>query len=231
MRIAILDHDTVQRDRLCQALVEARHSCAAASGIGELVAQAHAGQLDLAVIHFSGPHCSTAAADKFAKDLTERVPWLAITAKEEHEILAALEAGARDYLVKPLRMGELLMRAEVLLKRCYPDWAGNEKVRFDHYEFDLAKTELRFAGRPVALTRKEFALALLFFRNLGRPLSRVTLQEAVWPGDNRLSSRTLDTHVSRIRNKLGLQPEQGYRLAPVYSYGYLLESVGTKPAP
>ena len=71
-----------------------------------------------------------------------------------------------------------------------------------------------------------FALALLFFRNLGRPLSRAYIHEAVWQRDTALPSRTMDTHVSRVRNKLQLKPEHGYRLVPVYSYGYRLEKLG-----
>jgi len=76
------------------------------------------------------------------------------------------------------------------------------------------------------VTHKEFALALLFFRNMGRPLSRAYIHEAVWQRDTALPSRTMDTHVSRVRNKLQLKPEHGYRLVPVYSYGYRLEKLG-----
>ncbi|MFN5354833.1 MAG: helix-turn-helix domain-containing protein, partial [Burkholderiaceae bacterium] len=77
----------------------------------------------------------------------------------------------------------------------------------------------------IVLTRKEFLLALLFFRHLGRPLSRATIHEAVWPKVAELNSRSLDTHISRVRSKLALRPENGYRLAPVYSYGYQLEGL------
>jgi DNA-binding response OmpR family regulator len=80
-------------------------------------------------------------------------------------------------------------------------------------------------GKPVDVTRKEFDLALLFLRNLGRPLSRTLIVETVWAGHPLQTSRTMDTHVSRVRNKLGLIPEQGYRLSPVYGYGYRLDEI------
>jgi DNA-binding response OmpR family regulator len=86
------------------------------------------------------------------------------------------------------------------------------------------------SGKPIELTQKEFDLALLFFRHLGRPLSRAFIHESVWSREVELISRTMDTHVSRVRNKLQLRPENGYRLAPVYSYGYRLEQVGAAAA-
>jgi DNA-binding response OmpR family regulator len=84
---------------------------------------------------------------------------------------------------------------------------------------------LTMNGTQVDLTQKEFDLALLFFRNLGRPLSRAYILEAVWARDIEIPSRTMDTHVSRIRTKLQLRPDNGFRLAPVYSYGYRLEQI------
>ena len=81
-------------------------------------------------------------------------------------------------------------------------------------------------GEPIDVTHKEFDLALLFFRNIGRPLSRAYILEAVWCATMAVPSRTMDTHVSRVRNKLQLRPENGFRLVPVYSYGYRLEQMG-----
>jgi DNA-binding winged helix-turn-helix (wHTH) protein len=77
----------------------------------------------------------------------------------------------------------------------------------------------------IDVTHKEFNLALLFFRNIGRPLSRAYIHEAIWVRETAVPSRTMDTHVSRVRNKLQLRPENGFRLVPVYSYGYRLEKL------
>eukprot|EP01030_Chromulinospumella_sphaerica_P014900 gene14900-14697_t len=103
---------------------------------------------------------------------------------------------------------------------------GAEQLQFGQYLFETRPGRLLMDGTVLDVTQKEFALALLFFRNIGRPLSRAYIHEAVWVKESAVPSRTMDTHVSRVRNKLVLKPENGYRLVPVYSYGYRLEKLG-----
>ena len=73
------------------------------------------------------------------------------------------------------------------------------------------------------MTAKEFALALMLFRNLNRPLSRGHLTDTFWGHTAAVQSRTLDTHISALRSKLGLRPERGFILSSVYSFGYRLD--------
>ncbi|MNL56734.1 Alkaline phosphatase synthesis transcriptional regulatory protein PhoP [compost metagenome] len=75
----------------------------------------------------------------------------------------------------------------------------------------------------MSLAPKEFDLALLFFRNLGRLMSRDVIAECVWNREIPATSRTLDTHLSNIRQKLQLRPEHGVRLSSSYALGYRLE--------
>ena len=85
-------------------------------------------------------------------------------------------------------------------------------------------------GERLELTPKEFELTVVLFRNLGRLLSRGHLQEAVWGRSGDLVTRTVDTHVSQVRKKLDLRAETGYRVVPIYNYGYRLEQVGENGA-
>lgn len=100
---------------------------------------------------------------------------------------------------------------------------------FGHYAFDRITNRVTVENIVIRLTKKEFELALLLFRNLGKPLSRDQIHEAIWRSARVPSSRTLDTHVAKLRSKLSLCLENGYRLMPIYGYGYWLVSVDALP--
>jgi DNA-binding response OmpR family regulator len=100
-----------------------------------------------------------------------------------------------------------------------------EKEVFGEYEFEPGAKRVHVRGNAVTLTHKEFELALLLFKHLSRPLSRSHILDAIWKQAAAIPSRTMDTHVSMLRSKLGLRPENGYRLMPIYGYGYRLERI------
>ena len=152
---------------------------------------------------------------------------LMLTARvEDMDKILGLEVGADDYVTKPFNPLELVARVQAMLRRAYPSQNGAEMLQFGPYVFETRPGRLLMDGSVIDVTHKEFYLALLFFRNIGRPLSRAYIHEAVWIRETEVPSRTMDTHVSRVRNKLQLKPENGFRLVPVYSYGYRLEKLG-----
>jgi len=182
---------------------------------------------DMLVIDWQVPDLSGAEVLRWAREkLPPTLPVLFMTSRSgEDDIVAGLAAGADDYMIKPIRRGELVARVQALLRRAYPSQSAIEQIQFGNYIFESRTGRLTMSGVDIEVTQKEFDLALLFFRNLGRPLSRAYILEAVWSRDVEVPSRTMDTHVSRVRSKLQLRPENGFRLAPVYSYGYRLEQI------
>jgi DNA-binding response OmpR family regulator len=228
MRIAVLDHDRSQADLMCQVLSGAGHLCHAFQTAHDLLAQLRKDSYDMLILEWRVADMTAAEVLRRARDkLTANAPVLFLTnSAGEDDIVAALDAGANDYLIKPLRRSELVARTQAQLRRAYPAQNGAEQLQFGQYVFETRPGRLLMDGAVLDVTHKEFYLALLFFRNLGRPLSRAYIHESVWVRETEVPSRTMDTHVSRVRNKLQLKPENGFRLVPVYSYGYRLEKLG-----
>jgi DNA-binding response OmpR family regulator len=228
MRIAVLDNDRSQADLVCQVLSAAGHSCQFFDSGKDMLAQMRKDSTDLLIMDW--PTGDMEAADILRRAKEKMAPeapaMFLVSGNAEDDIVAGMAAGADDYLVKPLRRGELVARVSALLRRAYPSQTGTEQLQFGSYVFETRPGRLLKNGSVIDVTQKEFYLALLFFRNIGRPLSRAYIHEAVWVRETAVPSRTMDTHVSRVRNKLSLRPENGFRLVPVYSYGYRLEKLG-----
>lgn len=149
------------------------------------------------------------------------MPVIFITARQgESDIVAALEAGADDYLVKPVRQFELLARIGALARRAQPE---TEVLEHDPYTFDTSNRQISVDGEPIKLTEKEYDLALFLFRNRGRVLSRQHLLTSVWGTSAELNTRTVDTHASRLRKKLKLSATEKWKLTSIYQHGYRLE--------
>lgn len=147
---------------------------------------------------------------------------LFVTSRDaEQDIVQALTHGADDYLVKPARSAELLARLGALKRRA-ESLQGSTALLVAPYEFDLASNVVRRHGEIIDLTERQFQLALVLFRNAGRLLSRQYLLEAVWGLNAQIQTRTLDIHVSQLRNLLALA-NNGWRISSIYAHGYRLE--------
>lgn len=226
MRIAVLDPDPAELALVQQCIERCGFECVPCADVEALGAAL--GRSDGLVADCRHASDGKAAVLALIRAATPHVPTLAmITGGNENDIIAALSAGADDYLLKPIRPSELVARLQAMLRRTYPEETG-ERFAFDPYTFIADRCEVIIDAttpreRVVAMTQKEFDLALVLFRNAGRPLSRNHLRELVWGGDADVSSRTMDTHVSRLRSKLALGSSAAYRVMPVYGYGYRLD--------
>ena len=142
----------------------------------------------------------------------------------EADIVRALQAGADDYLVKPLRQAELLARLEALGRRAgvsNPDAV----IEVGSVVIDTNTEQVLVNDNVVKLTPKDYKLACCLLSNVGKLLSRDYLLKEVWGIDVPLNTRTVDVHVSRVRRALNLVPEMGYCVKTVYQLGYRLEKV------
>ena len=183
---------------------------------------------DLAVLDWRVPDLSGEEVLKaLRKSLREPLPVLFTTGRNrEEDIVYALKAGADDYLTKPLRRMEFLARLEALLRRFHGTGRDADlPIEAGAFRIDPHGRTMRKDDVTLELTQKEFEMAALLFRNVGRLLSRSYLLDTVWGISADVSTRTVDTHASQLRTKLGLYPEHGWRLSAVYQHGYRLERV------
>lgn len=232
MRIAVLEDDDSQRDWMNSFMLALGYVCHVYPNSETLLRELRRENFDLLILDWNIPDMSGLEVLRWVRaNLKARVPVLFVTSHvDEADLVEALKAGADDYMCKPVRVPELLARLHALLRRAYPEQTSDILTSGD-YVFDQKAKTLTHKGRLLELKHREYELAYLLFSRLGELLSRKYLQESVWGGQADVVSRTLDTHVSRLRVKLDLRPENGYRLSSVYSLGYRLEALSSRAAP
>lgn len=228
-RIGILEDDTALCEHLARSMSDIG-SCVCVSTGTAMKTLLKRETFDLLLVDWALPDTTGLEVMRWMADhLPHHAPVIFVTSRDaEEDVIAALDAGAVDYIRKPIRTEELKARARAVLRRG-GTFARSDAEIFGSYRFDSGAQSASIGSDSVALTAKEFDLALTLFQNLHRPLSRAYLLERVWGRNPDLPTRTLDAHISRVRTKLRLRPEFGYRLIPVYSYGYRLETLCEGP--
>jgi len=232
MRIALLEDDPAQSDLVRLWLSGAGHMCHAFDRSREFMRVLSHDSFDLLVLDWELPDVNGDEVLAWVRaNGHESVPVLFATARnQEQDIVAALRAGADDYVVKPLRKEELLARIGALARRRGGRTAPRAGFRIGEFEIDPDRRLVVRDGKPIELTQKDFDLATFLFRNVGNLVSRGHILETVWGRSPELNTRTVDTHVSRLRTKLGLLPERGWRLSAIYQHGYRLEQLARDDA-
>ncbi|WP_164117725.1 response regulator transcription factor [Sphingorhabdus sp. Alg239-R122] len=156
----------------------------------------------------------------------DRPPVIMMTSRTaKKDIADALNAGADDYVTKPEDEGVIEARINAMLRRSSGGGAMEKTAQYGDYTLDRMGQSVNLHGEDIALTAKEFDLIDLLFRNRDRTLSRAYIMETIWRTNADLATRTLDMHVSRLRSKLKLKPENGFRISTVFGYGYRLETL------
>jgi two-component system response regulator RegX3 len=155
---------------------------------------------------------------------TSPVPIIVLTARDaEVDRVMGLEAGADDYVTKPFSMAELISRVRANLRRRELDRTTQAPVsKVGDLELDLARHDVRVAGKPIRLTPSEFKVLALLAEQPDRVFSRREIMQHLWDSDYVGDQRACDIHVSNIRRKLEPNPTQPRRLVTVRGVGYKL---------
>ena len=228
MRVAILEDDPDQAEIISLWLSDAGHTVASHATGAEFLRAVRRDSFDLYVLDWVLPDVSGIdVLRKLRHEMNDYTAVVIATAKDdERSVVRGLEEGADDYLVKPVRRAELVARVNAILRRAGGGKPEADGLQAAPYVFDLQKKAVTLAGAAIALTNREFELALFFFRNAGKIVSRGHILEAIWGIENQsVSTRTVDTHVSRLRKKLDLSEDNGWSLSAIYQHGYRLEKV------
>jgi two-component system, OmpR family, response regulator RegX3 len=214
VHIAILEDDADVGVVMKRWLEEAGYHCQVFNSGKKLATRAAREGFDLYLIDWSIPDMSGLDVLKWIRhEHRSNVPVLFVTVRNaEKDVIAALEAGADDFMSKPVRRA----------KRLVPE---ADQQSFPPYRLVSSARQIFREDAAIDLTEKEFDLAVFLFNNAGKLLSRQYISESVWGRAVSTMSRTIDTHVSRVRKKLDIAPQNGFRLVPVYNIGYRLERV------
>lgn len=179
--------------------------------------------IDLLLLDWNLPGVSGLELLKELRQSNATLPVIFLTGNDQEEdIVTGLQAGADDYIVKPARAAELVARINAALRRAAPPNQTHMIDGVEPFGFDLERRRLTLHGEPVELTDREFDLLVFLFQRRGKVVSRETLLSQVWRVGPNVATRSIDTYVSRLRKRLGLQGDSEWRLEGIYQHGYRL---------
>jgi two-component system response regulator MprA len=204
VKILVVDDERAVRESLRRALeLEGYEIELAGDGAEALTTLEHEdGQPDVVILDVLMPGVDGLEVCRRLRAAGNPVPVLMLTARDEVENrVAGLDAGADDYVTKPFALEELLARVRALLRRTSNGDGGGEILSFADVTLDLGTRDVQRGGRPIELTRTEFALLELFLRNPRQVLTRSIIFERVWGYDFGFASNSLDVYIGYLRRK------------------------------
>ncbi|MCH4811773.1 response regulator transcription factor [Vreelandella neptunia] len=232
MHIGVLEDDLDQQAFIEACLTTAGHQVSLFARSSELRRATKEQTFDFFIIDWRLPDsCGMDVVSHLRQHEGWRGPILFITASQgEDEIVKALELGADDFLAKPLRPKEFIARVSALGRRSGYVTPHPAATCPESFKLHTEEHYISVAGNAVGLTEREYRLAALFFSKIGELITRAHLLELVWGIKGDVSTRTVDTHVSRLRRKLELDGRHGLRLRSVYQSGYRMDTCQTTNA-
>ena len=176
---------------------------------------------DLVVLDVMMPRMSGLDVCRQLKAKRPSVPVIMLTARgQEVDKVVGLELGADDYVTKPFSIRELLARLKAVLRRAHTVPKDQDRYAFGEVEVNLRSCQVSRRGKSLDFSSKEFDLLKYFLCHLGETLSRDRLLEEVWGYDKFPTTRTVDAHIVRLRQKLEPKPEEPRFILTVHGTGY-----------
>ncbi len=205
-KILVVDDEPEAVELVEFNLKQAGYNVSTAADGAEALKKARAQTPDLIVLDVMLPEmdgfeiCKTLRLDT----TTAKVPIIMLTAKAaEIDRVLGLELGADDYLTKPFSPRELMLRVKKILARSQTEEKPKEQIRFGELLIDLPRHLASWKGKAIELTATEFKLLTILAQRAGRVQSRDQLLRDVWEYDSLIDTRTVDTHMRRLREKIG----------------------------
>lgn len=224
MKIVFLEDDQIFADELVASLKTAGHDVDLFVSGRACLKAINTNQYDLAILDWEVPDMSGLEVLESMKIKGSYPPVVFLTGRDaEEDVIAVIESGADDYIVKPPNPKVLIARINALYRRANPKSTELTVMNYGGLTVNFSRRKFEIDGNAIKLTEKELDLALYFFSQVGILLSRPHLTKVVWGTSPDIDTRTLDVHVSHLRSKLKLLPEFGWRLISVYHQGYRLE--------
>lgn len=223
MKIYILEDDLDQSDLYAHWLED--FECTVFNQARDLIKQIPFEVPDILIIDWNLPKVDGLDVLHWLKGSRyDNIPVIFLTSRNtDDDIVTALTDGADDFLVKPASEAILKARIQAVTRRLKINTSQKEN-RFvsEPYHFNHTANTIGYKNNDVSLTNKEYELALYFFKNKGLLISRDQLLESIWVKSSEISTRTVDTHISRLRKKLLLDGTYGWKLVSIYHQGYKL---------
>jgi DNA-binding response OmpR family regulator len=176
---------------------------------------------DLVILDLMLPKRNGYEVCRLLKEEVPALPIVILTAKsQEAEIVTGLELGADDYVTKPFSVLELLARIKAVLRRAGSGRRIPEHFHFGSLDINFKKYSARKKGKPLLLSPREYEILKYFVERLGEIVSREDLLNHVWGYDTFPNTRTVDTHIAKLRQKIEDNPDKARHIITIHGTGY-----------
>lgn len=224
--IAVVEDDLAFAAELEEFLGASGYTVSSYDSSQKFLAALRQSECDLLIVDWSIPDLSGIEVLEYIRKFHPDMPAIMLTARAENiDIVRGLQAGADDYVSKPVDPDVLALRIKSLLRRSKGEVKNvSENVILGRYLLRPSTSTIYLGDEEIVLPKREFDMAMLFFTNPNRLLSRQYLAATLWGKVVDYQSRTIDTHVARLRKNLKLDPTCGISLNALYGFGYTLQA-------